>query len=266
VLGSHTFADESVMPLTLSIRADVSDVGGSTLTALGKTAVTVSDAPLTDTSTAPSTQPTFSEGASTGTFTVATFTDANPGDHASDFTATIHWGDGTTTPGTVSFDRGTQSHAVLGSHTFADSSAMPLTLSIRADVSDVGGSTLTALGKTAVTVNDAALHDASTPNSVSVSLRTPQNGMTGTVEVAKFTDDNPGNHTPDFTVLINWGDRSGTDTTSEMVTYNSGTQSYTVTGSHTYTTTGVFNVLVTVTDQDGNILTSIGMTTITVNP
>ena len=41
------------------------------------------------------------EGTGISGATVATFTDANPNAAASDFTATIDWGDGTTTSGTV---------------------------------------------------------------------------------------------------------------------------------------------------------------------
>src|SRR5205814_8664417 len=48
----------------------------------------------------------------------ATFTDANPGDHTGDFTATIHWGDTTSSSGTVSFSAGV--YTVDGTHTYAD--------------------------------------------------------------------------------------------------------------------------------------------------
>src|SRR6516165_9715720 len=49
---------------------------------------------------------------------IATFGDTNASDAASDFTATITWGDGTTTIGTVSGANG--SFAVAGTHTYAD--------------------------------------------------------------------------------------------------------------------------------------------------
>src|SRR5260370_19653061 len=74
-----------------AVSADVTDDGGKTLTGIGQTTVTVNDANLTDTSTAPATQPSAAEGLTTGTLTVATFTDANPSSTAADFTATIHW-------------------------------------------------------------------------------------------------------------------------------------------------------------------------------
>ena len=59
------------------------------------------------------------EGTAISDATVATFTDANPNATASDFTATIDWGDGTSTSGTVVAQSG-GSFAVDGTHTYAD--------------------------------------------------------------------------------------------------------------------------------------------------
>ena len=61
--------------------------------------------------------------------TVATFTDANPKYVPSDFTATIDWGDGTTTDGTVGEQAG--SFIVTGSHTYAEYGGYPLTVTIQ---------------------------------------------------------------------------------------------------------------------------------------
>ena len=60
--------------------------------------VAVADAPLTATGVNVS----ATEGASTGSVVVAKFTDAYPGNHTADFTATIAWGDGHMSAGTVS--------------------------------------------------------------------------------------------------------------------------------------------------------------------
>jgi hypothetical protein len=58
--------------------------------------------------------------------TVATFT--QPGAQpASAFTATIDWGDGTSSAGVVA---GGGSYAVLGSHTYADEGASPVTAAL----------------------------------------------------------------------------------------------------------------------------------------
>src|SRR5207247_8697229 len=81
VTGSHTYGEEGTFAVSVSIVDD----GGSTASA-GLTA-TVADAALSATPGAPI---SATEGASTGTVTAATLSDANPGDHTSDFTDTIH--------------------------------------------------------------------------------------------------------------------------------------------------------------------------------
>src|SRR5205807_401566 len=155
----------------------------------------------------------------TGTVTVATFTDANPGDHSADFTATINWGDTTSSSGTVTYDAGTGSYTVTGSHTYAEEGSF----AVAVNIVDVGGATA-GVGLTA-TVSDAALTPASGADPCSTLFPS-----TGTVTVATFTDANPGDHSADFTATINWGD---TTSSSGTVTYDAGTGTYTVTGSHT---------------------------------
>src|SRR5260221_14631462 len=59
------------------------------------------------------------EGASTGTLTVAHFTDADPAGTLTDYTATITWGDGTTSAGTIVTNAG-GGFDVQGSHTYAE--------------------------------------------------------------------------------------------------------------------------------------------------
>jgi hypothetical protein len=74
------------------------------------------------------------------TGTVATFTDANPESLASDFTATIDWGDGaSTTAGTIGSAAG-GGFTITGSHTYASGGAYATSIEIK----DVGGATTTA--------------------------------------------------------------------------------------------------------------------------
>ncbi len=80
---------------------------------------------------------------------VATFTDANPNGTASDFSATIVWGDGTSSSGTVTAGK-TGGFVVSGSHTYAATGGFKTTVSIM----DVGGSAATAHGT--ATVNPPA--------------------------------------------------------------------------------------------------------------
>jgi hypothetical protein len=243
VTGSTTYGEEGSYVVTV----DVVDKGSSKLTGIGKTTVTVTDASLTDTSSTLTASGT--EGSATGSIAVATFTDANPGNNSADFTATIHWGNGSSSAGTVAYSSGI--YTVTGS-TSVDEGSYAVTV----DVVDDGGSKLTGIGKTTVTVSDASLTDTSS----TVSASGMEGSATGSIAVATFIDANPGNNSADFTATIHWGNgNSGTGS----VSYSSGT--YTVTGSTTYAEEGSYAVTVDVVDDGGSKLTGIGKTTVTVS-
>ncbi len=120
VSGMHVYAAEAAQ---LKVDVAIADTGGSTATA--HSSAEVADAPLTATATTISAVvgQTFS-GA------VATFSDANPAAVAGDFTATIDWGDGVKSAGTITGADGTFS--VVGSHAYAESRMF----AFQVDVSD----------------------------------------------------------------------------------------------------------------------------------
>ncbi len=72
---------------------------------------------------------------------VATFTDADPGGTVSDYAATIDWGDGTTSAGTI-----TGSFQVTGTHTYSTAGKRTITTTI----SDVGGATTSTTSKSTI--------------------------------------------------------------------------------------------------------------------
>ena len=124
--------------------------------------------------------------------TVATFTDANPSATAGDFTATIDWGDGQTTTGTVTEKNGVFS--VAGSNTYADGRVgqnhrhdhgQRRQHDDRNQHGDGGDAALTANGSP---------------------VSATEGSSTGTVTVATFTDANPSATAGDFTATIDWGD------------------------------------------------------------
>jgi hypothetical protein len=84
---------------------------------------------------------------------VATFTDRNTNNVASDFSATINWGDGTTTAGVITDTRGTIS--VSGTHTYASSGRDAVTVTLTDDAP--GTATATAHSTAAVTGTTTAL-------------------------------------------------------------------------------------------------------------
>jgi hypothetical protein len=191
----------------------------------------VADALLTATATTVS----GVEGTAISGATVATFTDANPNATASDFTATINWGDGTTTAGTI-VAQNCAGFAVDGTHTYADEG----TYAVGVTINDVGGSTASATS--GATVADAAL-TASGLQTVSASKGVAISGET----IATFTDANPNAPASDFTATIDWGD--GTSTAGTVVAQNGG--GFAVDGTHTYVDGGQFNIGVSIDDVGG---------------
>jgi hypothetical protein len=162
---------------------------------------------------------------------VATFTDTNTSDTASTFTATINWGDGTTTAGAVSGSNGT--FTVKGGHTYADEGSFPLGVTII----DTANNTSLPLSGTVA----AAEADVLSAHPLRFTANT---GQAFSGKIATFTDRDRSNVASDFSATINWGD--GT-TTAGTVSGGSGT--FTVSGNHTYTTAGTDTVTVTLSED-----------------
>ena len=132
VSGTHTYR----MAGTYSIVTAVNDHGSSIN--IPATA-NVTDVALT----ASGVNESWTAGQSS-TLKVASFTDANPGAIASDFTATISWGDGSSSPGAIS---GGPQFSVNGTHTYANAGTYTATISIH----DAGGASATATAQMTVT-------------------------------------------------------------------------------------------------------------------
>jgi hypothetical protein len=141
VTGTHTYAEEGNYSLSIAVVDADQSLGGNTLN------LTVADAPLSAAALAVT--------ATAGTpFSgpVATFTDADPGATVADYTATVAWADGTSSPGTVTADptvAGQFEVSVNGTHTFMQTGPQAFTVTI----TDAGGSSTVAVG----TVNVNAL-------------------------------------------------------------------------------------------------------------
>ncbi len=70
-----------------------------------------------------------SEGAATGSLVLGQFTDPGTDGTAADYSATIAWGDGTTSPGTVSLVGGS-TFQVTGSHAYTEQGSFAVTATI----------------------------------------------------------------------------------------------------------------------------------------
>jgi hypothetical protein len=140
VSGQHTYSDEGSFPFTVT----VTEIGPGGATASSSATATVTEADQLAGS--PVTFTTVSGSPFSGA--VATFTDANTANVAGDFTATIDWGDGTTTSGIASGGAG--SFTVSGSHTYASAGSYPVTVTLTDDAPG------TATAKVTSTANVAA--------------------------------------------------------------------------------------------------------------
>ncbi len=246
--GSHTYAEENTAGYAVTV--DVTDQGGSTLTAIGQAVVKVADAALADHSTALTAQAT--EQAATGDLVVATFTDPGTDGTAADYSAVIHWGDGTSCTGSVQMNSD-GSFSVRGNHTYAEENAAGYAITV--DVTDQGGSTLTGIGKTVVKVADAALQDASP----AVTDQATEQAGTGDLVLATFADPGSDGTAADYSGTIVWGDGHTANFTAADVTANDdGT--FSVHGSHTYAEEGSYAVRVTIRDAGGSTLLSTATT------
>jgi hypothetical protein len=180
----------------------------------------------------------------TFTGTVATFTDANPNAVAGDFTATIDWGDGSTStvpgPGTY-FVGSTSGFSVGGTHTYTDEGIY----SVKVSISDSGGATASA--SSTANVKDPPPQ----PAPQQAQFTALQNVPTGMKSLALFTFDGDDESAPGenntYHYSIDWGDGTSPDT-GTAAAVGSGV---TVRASHAFTTPGTLHPIVTLTDAWG---------------
>jgi PKD repeat protein len=132
VTDSHTYPEEGPYTTKVTV-SDLSLLGINFGSASGS--ASVADAALT----AAPPQPAIPDATSGKSFTaeVATFTDANAGALVGDYTASINWGDNTSSSGTVTQPGGAGTTLdVSGTHTYASNGTYNITVT----VSDDGGS------------------------------------------------------------------------------------------------------------------------------
>jgi hypothetical protein len=177
VTGSHQYTEEGTYTIGVTI-TDVDNAGGG-----ASFGITVNDANLT------------SSGVSFGTIegqtisgVVANFTDSFAAAPSSDYSATINWGDGTSSPGTIA------GHAVDGSHSYADEG----TYAISTQINDDGGALTSAISP--VTVSDAPF--VAYGSGIGEDVDDAGQTLSG---YWAFFSEGPGEGS-EFSATINWGD------------------------------------------------------------
>ena len=138
VTGNHTYAAVG----TFATAVTVTVMNGPTSTGVGQ--ADIASPPVYT----PTSQPIVVQVSQLFSGIVAIFTDPNTSDLASIFTASIAWGDGSTTPATVTGGNG--SFAVQGTYTYTTAGTYPVTVT----VADESGGSFTVTDTATVTTTD----------------------------------------------------------------------------------------------------------------
>jgi hypothetical protein len=251
---------------TKSVTVTISDIGdGRTITSPGISVGTAnSTAQVGDAALTPISDSLYGlvEGASYSGV-VGSFSDADPGATASDFTALVKWGDGSTTTVTSTLSGGAQIVAngsnfdVKATHTYGEEHGYNITIVVT-DNGD-GRTTLDPTDSTTTINSTANVSDASlTPSNKVI---TPVEGASFTGAVATFSDADPNATASDFTALLKWGDGGTSTVTSTLGTDGSqivvSGSTFTVIATHSYAEEGSQPITVTIIDNgDGRSLTN----------
>ena len=235
VSGSNTYTQAGSYRPAISIH----DLGGAS--ALAIATATVADAPLT----ASGLSFTATEGTAFSGV-LATFTDPNPLATPSSFTASITWGDGHSSAGTIGYDAAHKTFTVSGSNTYTQAGSYRPAISIH----DLGGAS--ALAIATATVADAPL-TASGPSF------TATEGTAFSGVLATFTDPNPLATPSSFTASITWGDGHSSAGT---IGYDAAHKTFTVSGSNTYTQAGSYRPAISIHDLGGASALAIATATV----
>ncbi len=173
--------------------------------------------------------------------TIGSFLDSDTSASATSFTASINWGDGNKSAGTVTTTAGSGLYAVTGANLYA----APGTYNIVILVTDSFGDTVTIDSKVIVA------------SPVLTPIPTTVNFSTGVVPspsptIGAFLDSDTSASATSFTASINWGDGNKSAGT---VTTTAGSGLYAVTGANLYAAPGTYNIVILVTDSFGDTVT-----------
>jgi phospholipase C len=224
IAGSNTYAEEGSYTVSVTLQ----DVGGASVSTSG--GVTVTDSPLTVT-----VLPVTAIERTAFNGTVANFSDPTNDSTAGEYTATITWGDGQVSAGTIT-TAGAGAFTVTGSNTYAEEGLYPVTITLVDNVGDTTTATGTA------TITDA------TALQVTGQALAAVEGLPFSGTVATFVDPSNDSTAGNYTATITWGNGQGTTGT---ITADGG-GAYTVTSTFTYAEEGNYTVAVTVQDNVGD--------------
>ncbi|SIO63445.1 PKD repeat-containing protein [Singulisphaera sp. GP187] len=238
---THIYADGVTPAVSDTITATATNANGSYPTNTVNVQV-LNVAPTVTTVTNPTKTPTYEGSALASNAIVATFTDPGLSDT---HTAAVYWGDGTSSAATITESNGSGT-VTAGGHTYADNGTY--TVKVVVTDKDHGSGSLST---------SAMIQNVSPKVSAGFSfVPDPNTGAPIAVVSGEFTDAGftfaPAGTVETFTETINWGDGTTQTMTPTVVQGSAGVATVgTYSGSHAYAQPGVYQVTVTVTDDDG---------------
>jgi hypothetical protein len=234
VLGSHAYT-QSTSNNTFDIQ--VTDDGGAVANASASFSV---DFPLTAGMLTPPNVTTEGQGVSNAL--LFHFSDGDSQAQTGEFTATVVWGDGTSSAsndgsGTVAIAADAQGgFDVFGSHTFGETFSAE---AFGVIVQDSAGA------RTGASATSFAIADPSVAAIGGVNVSANENADTGALTLATFTDPGGAEAISEYAASIHWGD--GTPDSTGAITYDASTRVFSVSADHVYASVGSDTIAVTIT-------------------
>src|SRR2546428_120443 len=222
VKGVHPYAEEGPYPISVTLHHDsATDV------------VVTSSATVSDPAVVATGGFIFSatEGSLSTSQTVATFIDPAGAESLTDYSASIAWGDSSTSSGTITFASGI--FTVKGAHTYAEEGNYLITVTVHHD--SASDSTATS---------SASVSDPSVVATGGFSFSATEASLSTAQPVATFTDPGGAEAVGNYSASVNWGD---TATSTGSISVSGGT--FTVSGSHNYAEEGSFTITVTISHE-----------------
>jgi hypothetical protein len=233
VTGTHTYSIPGLHNVVVIINDD------GVANGVVKDTVLVNGSVLIGSGVTPALQ--LKQGASF-TGQVASFTDTDPSQPATAYTATISWGDKTSSAGVITATSTPGQFTVAGTHTYGSPGLQTITINI----------VRTATGASTAPTTLANVQPVSLTPGASVTLTSTEGHALSSVVVGSFNDPDLAQTAADFTASIDWGD--GTATSAGKIK-SLGGGNYQVLGTHTYADEGAPAVTATLFDDGTKALT-----------
>ena len=224
VSGSQFYLSDGTYPVITTIRhSGAADVMATSTASIG-------DTPVVGGALAPI---TAQEGAATGVRSLAWFADQGGPEDISHYAATINWGDGQTSPGTIVFNFADSTFQVRGNHIYTLYGTYTITISVTNDEAAPTVITTSAI--------------ISNPAVIPMAPATPPTGTEGSpltgVLTATFVDPGGAKDLSEYSATISWGDGQ---TSAGTITYDAVSNTFSVRGDHTYLNDGTYELTTTI--------------------